>query len=348
VFRNRGTTADDRRLPLGLVRGALLGAPLVLVVGLLLGSADPVFASLFHLPRDIGDLVLHLVLLGFGGWAASGLLRLASGDPFGNPTPTATDRRPVGDVEAATILGGLVAVFAAFTVSQIVTLVGGADYVRRTANLSYAEYARNGFFQLLAVAAITLGVLLALRATVRTPTSTRFVALSEIAVVLTLVLVAGAVRRLGLYEQAYGLTLLRLWSLVFALWLGGVFVLLGVSLSGTVRTSRAWFVPAAMALGLAGLLILNVANPEALIVRRNIDRFAAADKVDVDQLLELSDDAVPALLDALSRLSPQAAVAVRSGVCDGPRHADGGFWSFNVAEDAAIEARNQHCPLAGA
>ena len=75
--------------------------------------------------------------------------------------------------------------------------------------------------------------------------SKRFVALSEVAVALTLLLVAGAVRRLSLYEQAYGLTPLRLWSLLFAIWIGAVFALLGVSLVVSSRTAKAWFVPAA-------------------------------------------------------------------------------------------------------
>ena len=322
-----------------LVRGVLLAAPVVLVVGLLLGSADPVFASFFHFPTDAGDLVLHAVLLTFGAWGAAGLLRLASAAPY-DLRPQG--RRILGTVEATTVLAGLVTVFAAFAVSQLVTVLGGADYVRRTAGLSYAEYARNGFFQLLAVAAITLGVLLALRASVRVA-DRRFLVLSEAAVVLTLLLVAGAVRRLSLYEQAYGLTLLRLWSVLFALWLGGVFVLLGLSLAG-VRRSHAWFVPAAVALGLATLLVVDVANPEAIIVRRNVARLAASDHLDPAHLAGLSDDAVPALADALPSLRPSDAAVVVGRICAGERRAEGGFWAFNASRDAAIEARNRVCP----
>ena len=333
---------------LAFVRGALLAAPVVLVVGLLLGSADPVFASFFRLPVDTGDVVLHVVLLGLGAWGASALLRLVSAEPFGIAPGEAPMNRPVGDVEAATVLGALVAVFAAFTVSQAVAVIGGADYVLRTAGLSYGEYARHGFFQLLAVAAITLAVLLALRATVRDPSSRRFLVLSEIAVALTLLLVAGAVRRLWLYEQAYGLTPLRLWSALFAVWIGVVFMLLAIALpAGRVASRRAWFVPLSIAAGLVGLLVVNVANPDALIVHRNVDRFGASGKLDVAPLLALSDDAVPALLDSLPQLLPADADLVLREVCAGPRSAAGGLWAFNAGTDAAVEARQQHCPTTG-
>jgi hypothetical protein len=328
---------------LALVRGIALGAPLLLVLGMLLGSADPVFASFFRIPQDASDLILHVVLLGIGAWVAAGLLRMASGQPYDVRPAT---KRPLGRIEALTILGGVVAIFAAFTVSQLVTVIGGAEYVRRTAGLSYAEYARNGFFQLLAVAIITLGVLLAVRATVEDPHDRVFLVLSEVAVVLTVLLVAGAVRRLGLYEQAYGLTSLRLLSTAFAVWIGIVFVLLGVSLTGRVRPDKQWFVPVAAACAVVGLLGLNVANPDAWIVRRNVERFGRSEKLDIDHLMQLSDDAVPALLDARTRMSPANAARVEQRVCEGERSTDRGFWAFNFARDAAIEARNEGCPAA--
>jgi hypothetical protein len=323
------------------VRGLLLVAPIVLVLGLLLGSADPVFASFFTVPWDAGDLVIHLILLGIGVVGSSVVLRIASGESF---AVHLKGRRPLGSVEALMVLGGLVVVFAAFAVSQIVTVVGGADYVRRTAGLSYAEYARNGFFQLLAVAAITLAVLLVVRATVHDRHERWFVILSEVAVVLTFVVVACALRRLHLYEEAYGLTLLRLFSSAFALWIGIVFVLLGLSLSGKVAPQRAWFVPASLAIALAGLLAANVVNPESLIVRRNVDRFAGSDALDVEHLVYLSDDAVPELLRSLPRMTPDQAGLVRAAVCAGERSTTSGFWAFNASRDAAIEARNRHCP----
>lgn len=342
LLRGSGRTAGDGPGPGGssvaVGRGLLLGAPVLAVIGSLLGSADPVFASFFRLPADLGDLAGHLLLLAVGAWGAAGLLRLASVAPY---DLALTGHRSLGRVEARTVLAALVGVFVAFTTSQVVTVLGGAEYVRRTSGLSYAEYARSGFFQLLAVAAITLGTLLVLRAAVRDHDRT-FTVLSIIAVVLTVVLVAGALRRLGLYEQAYGMTLLRLLAVLFALWLGAVFVLLGFSLAG-VHRERAWLVPAAIGLGLAGLLVLNVANPEAWIVRRNVERFAGTDRFDEAVLGDLSDDAVPAIVDALDELPPDDAAALRARICDPVPDGSKGLFAFNVARAAADEARGRAC-----
>jgi hypothetical protein len=254
----------------------------------------------------------------------------------------------LGVVEATTVLAGLVAVFAAFAVAQVVAAVRGAAYVERTAGLSYAEYARKGFFQLLAVATITLAVLLALRAATDLAAAgagarLRFFALSESAVVLTLVVVVVAVRRLRLYENAYGLTMLRLCSLLFAFWIAAVFVLLAFSLGGAWR-HRAWLAPAAMILAVGSLLAINLANPEAIVVRRNVDRYERTGKLDLYYLEGLSDDAVPQIVRSLDRLTPADDAELRAWLCSGEHHASGGFWAYNASRDAAIEARLQVCP----
>lgn len=289
-----------------VLRGVALAIPVVLVIGLLLASADPVFASFFRFPTDAGDVVLHLVLLGIGGWTAAALLRLAASEPYDYHPPAGPS---LGRVEAMTVMAGLVSVFTVFAAAQVAAIVGGSAYVQRAAGLGYADYARSGFFQLLAVAVLTLVVLMAVRAMVR-ESGGLIVVLSELAVVLVLLVVAGSVRRLWLYEQAYGLTVLRFVSLVFALWIGCVFVLLGVAIASRSR-ARAWFVPAAIALGLAGLLAVNVANPESLIVDRNVERFGSTDRLDV---------------------------------CAGERRLSGGFWGFNASRQASIDARATVCP----
>lgn len=345
LLAGRRTIAGARpNRAFALVRGLLLALPVAVVLGLLLSSADPVFASFLRLP-DLSDVAAHAVLLVFGAWGAAGLLRTASAAPFdGHPG----GRRFLGAVEATTVLSGMVVVFAGFAASQVVTALGGADHVLQTAGLTYAEYARRGFFQLLAAAAITLALLIGLRAAVR-ESSRRFTALSLAAVALTLVLVGVALRRLGLYEQAYGLTVLRLFAVLFAVWIGGVFVLLGLSIAGVGRArawcrARAWFVPAAIAFALAGLLGVNLANPEAIIVRRNVERLAGTERFDAWTLTRLSDDAVPALVDALPSLPPADAATVLDAVCAGDRRPAGGFWAANASRAAAADARRSVCP----
>jgi hypothetical protein len=117
---------------------------------------------------------------------------------------------------------------------------------------------------------------------------------------LTLVVVVVAIRRLGLYDEAFGLTMLRLYSTAFAWWLGGVLLLVGLHLVTAPR--RRWLAAAIGASALACLAVMNVMNPEQVVVEHNLARASDGDDVDIQYLVGLSDDAVPALLASLDDL----------------------------------------------
>ena len=67
----------------------------------------------------------------------------------------------VGVTQRAVWLVPLTAVnllFAAFVAVQLTALFGGDAWVLKTAGLTYAEYARQGFFQLVIVSVFVLGI----------------------------------------------------------------------------------------------------------------------------------------------------------------------------------------------
>jgi hypothetical protein len=110
----------------------------------------------------------------------------------------------------------------------------------------------------------------------------------------TLVVVGSALHRMSLYQDAYGLTRLRLVVYVFEGWLG--LVVLAVAVAGLVRWG-VWLPRFALITGVAALLGLAVVNPDALIARQNLDRYADTGRVDWHYLRNLSADAVPAFED---------------------------------------------------
>jgi len=331
----------QRSRPAALLRGMGLALPLLVVLGLLLASADAIFAGFFTWwsPETV---ISHAVLLGVGGWGMVGLLRVTSAEPA-----PAAPRLPyrLGHVEATVVLASLLTLFAAFAVAQAVAIAGGGRHVLETAGLTYAEYARTGFFQLLAVAGITLASLIGLRAVTdlsEEAHARRFTVMAEVAIALTMVIVLVALRRLGLYQDAFGLTMLRLYSSVFATWIGVVLVLAGLGLAG-VAAERAWFPAAATVAGLGMLLGLNIVNPEAMVVRHNVDRAAKTQNVDPGYLAELSDDAVPELVRALPRLPEPARSEVLAAVCAGPESPFDGWAAANTSRRRAMDARRQVC-----
>jgi hypothetical protein len=329
----------------GVLRGVGLAVPVLVVLGLLLASADAVFASIFRLDVDVEPvtIVVHAAVLLVGAWGMAGLLRLASAEPAARSRGTSWR---LGSLEATIVLGSVVALFAAFAAAQLVALSGGGRRVIETAGLTYADYARSGFFQLLWVAGLTLCLLVGLRAATDLGTVAarrRFLALSEIVAVLTLMIVVVAVRRMNLYEQAYGLTMLRLYVELFTLWIGAVFVMLGFSLAG-LWARRAWLVPAAVAAGLLLLLGLNVVNPESVVVRHNVALAERTGRFDPAYLAELSDDAVPTLVGELARLAETDRAEVLRRLCLPEPLRFKGWAAYNVSKDVAYEKLVSACP----
>jgi hypothetical protein len=320
-----------------IVRGLMLAAPLLLVVGALLTSADVVFASFFDFEtNDVGHHVL-LVAVGTAGIAA--LLRLASTRPAEVPD---VESPTLGAVEASVVLGGLDLLLGAFAAARLVALSEGGRLVIEEAGLTYAEYARSGFFQLVAVAVIVAGTVMTLRATADVSTSRRrrtFVGLSLAVLVLTLSVCVSAFHRLVLYEGVFGLTMLRVYVQTAIVWLGVVLIALGASV--LFRTRRAWLAPFAAAAGLVLLFALNVFNPEAFVARHNVSHPPKTQDLDAMYLSRLSQDAVPALLPYARDEGAQAKL-LRLQIC-ADRPSEAGWASFNLAADRADRARSKLC-----
>lgn len=329
-----------------ILRGVLLAAPVIAVLGALLASGDAVFASLFSVDTDLTAAFEHALLIGIGFSGLGVLAAIAVRTPPSEDLLPSTPR--LGAIEVTVVLGGLVTLFAAFAATQLAGFIGGSRFVERTANLTYAEHARSGFFQLIAVAVLTLGVLGVMRILTDPDdigAARRLMLLSEAAIALTLVIVAVAIRRLALYDQAYGLTMLRLYSTVAAVWIGAVFVLLGLRIAGVGR-DRAWLLPAVGSLGLAFVLALNTLNPEATVVRHNLERGDVAAGLDVAYLGGLSADAVPVLADALATpgaLDADDAELARRLLCDDAARRAEGWAATNLSAARAASRRTQVC-----
>ena len=323
-------------------RGVLIAAPIAIVLVVLLATADPIFASFVQINVDIGRLAVDAFFVACGFVVAAGLFRLAAAEPMARVDGPSWR---LGAIEGLIVLAVLDAIFATFAVAQLLAAIGAESATLQAAGVTHADYARSGFFQLLWVAGITAIVIIVFSriTSLSDPRSRRsFAVLAELAIVLTLLIVFVASRRLSLYEAAFGFTMLRLYSHIFALWIGVIFLLLAADIAGLHRRRR-WFVGATIASAALLLLTLNTVNPEALVVSLNIDHAKSAHRIDGDYLAQLSSDAIPTLLSSESQLDPGLRKQVATAACTGSRNYSAPVSAFNLSDADAAAARRDSC-----
>ncbi|MFC4942243.1 DUF4153 domain-containing protein [Pseudonocardia sp. GCM10023141] len=295
-------SARTGRSPIGAARLRLAVSLIVGLIALavfapLLVSADAAFAHVLDdlVPTvDGGSLTRWVVLFCLAGVGVlGGSFLLAAPPPLAVDQPVRPSR--LRKLEWALPVGLVTALFALFVGVQFATLFGGDGYVLRTTGLTYAEYARSGFWQLLAVTVLALGVIMAgSRFAPELTASDRAWKRGLLAALAcnTLVIVASATSRMWLYQQAYGFTVQRLIVLTCELWLGVAFLLV---LGAVLRLNARGLTRGIAAAGTAALLGLAVLNPEGFIAAHNVARLGSTGQLDDAYLATLSNDAVPAL-----------------------------------------------------
>ena len=296
-----GQTARSARL-FSLARGLAIALPILVVFGALFVSADAAFEKFINtiFDIDLASLFLHLFFTGFFSWIAAGYLRRVFVrselriESFAMPA-----RASLGITEVALVLGSLNLLFLTFVIVQMGYLFGGAHVVSSTPDLTLAEYARRGFFELIAAGALTLPLLLGghwLLRKERPSHESIFRWMAALLILLVLLVMASAAHRLVLYGREFGVTEQRIYAGVFMAWLAAVLAWFCLTV---LRGRRERFTTGAVLLGFAALLCLHLTNPDSLIVRINSARSSEGKRFDPKYLTSLSLDAVPEMIQAL-------------------------------------------------
>lgn len=328
--------ARSSAVALSVLRAALIAIPLLLIFGGLFASADPVFAnilsSIFRI--DAEEVASHIILTGVLSWIVGGFLRSAMLADRQPQLASMIPDRTLGLTEVSVALGSLVLLFASFVTVQLRYFFGGDALVQATANMSYAEYARRGFFELVVVSALVLPVLLSANALLRRDKASAesvYRALAGSLVVLLGVIMYSAFARMRLYQSAYGMSTDRLYATVFMGWLAVVFAWFCATV---LRGRDKRFVVGVLVSGWSTLIALNFADPAGLVARSNVARAATGKPLDVWYASRLSADGAPALVDYLVKqpLAPPPNYTV-------PRPDSAAFRSARVSEADSSRGR---------
>jgi hypothetical protein len=317
------------RLPATLVplgRGLLLAFPIAVVFAILFASAYPIFGrtmtDVLGWSPDLGDLPGRALFVIACAWFAAGLLTVSAvGIPEVSASSLGAAARsgivvPAGKLGAAEALVVLVvidAVVGLFVGLQIAYLFGGQNTLV-AAGMTYSDYARRGFFELVAAACLAGAVAVVLEATVARRSRPYLAALLGLLALTAVVLVSAALR-LRLYQDAYGWTELRLYVLTTIVSLAAALALMtALALAGRMR----WLGHGLAVIGVVALVALNLLAPAGFVAARNVERIIDPSLVapgghaglDAVYLGVLPDDAVPTLVAALPALPARERAAV--------------------------------------
>ncbi|MBW9147964.1 DUF4173 domain-containing protein [Clostridium sp. CM028] len=197
-------------------------------------------------------------------------------------------------VTVLTIIFMINIVYLLFSIVQFSYLYGGGDNFLPH-EFTYSEYARKGFFELVAVTIINFTILLSSMKFIKKDNKTINIISNVFLTVLvafTLNMLFSAHYKMSLYEQTYGFTYLRIFVHIFMLML---FMLFIVAVVG-IWNRRIPLNKILIVIVLSMFILVNYINVDRIIAEKNIDIYYKTQKIDVQYLKTLSYDAIPQIL----------------------------------------------------
>ncbi len=274
-----------------LLIGLLLGLPIILLALLLLSSADAVFDSVVFMGLEsVGHIdfsfILRLLLTFIAALCLFSFLYDATDKPF---EITQKKAFKASHITLITILVMLSTVYAVFVYIQFTCLFFGKQ--TEIQNIGYAVYARSGFFQLVALAVLTLCLIIPFLSLCRGNKPVRV--LCSVISVFICVIDYSAFFRMRLYIQAYGMSVLRL----ITLW--GMLMILCALVACIVKCIKpdTRICPALTVIALCTWICLNYSNIDRQITAYQVSAFnrGTISQLDIDYFASLSPDVLPEL-----------------------------------------------------
>jgi hypothetical protein len=335
---------NQLRKTVAVLLGVALALPPLLIFGGLFMGADAVFRSLVL--RFLRGVPSHLAVFAFITYCVGGYLY---GLLFGKELNLRTEKRllpiSLGAIETGVMLGLLDLLFLAFVAVQVRYFFGGSALVQATTGLTFAEYARRGFFELVTVSTLVLPLLLFVHWLLGPDDGKGqrvFQWLAGIEIALLFVIMGSAFERMRLYQAEYGLSEQRLYPTAFMGWLAVVFAWFCLTV---LRGHRERFAFGAMVAGFLLIAALHALDPDALIARTNLARARAGQIFDARYASRLSADAVPELVAGLPVLNPQDRCTLASELLkrwSQPENPDWRSWTY--ARSQAWQAISANAP----
>jgi hypothetical protein len=291
---------------LRILLGTFIAIPILIVFILLLVSADLAFRNLLNNLFEISflaDVIKIVIWFVIAFWFSIGTLyyNLVKKQKYQIKEANKDKKSSRFFIESVTILVLTEVLFLAFNIIQIAYFFGGERMIS-SGDFTYSEYARKGFFELVAVSVLSLG-LIALLFKIKKVSSNiqdmiiRIIGISGIMLLVPMTI--SAFYRLYMYESEYGFTRLRVYSHLFIIFLIILFAWFIVKFSTKIKEKI--FLYGIELITIISLFIVGVINVDAVITQINIDKYLNSESVkaeiDLAYLHTLSHDSVPTFIE---------------------------------------------------
>jgi len=271
--------------------GVLISIPCILFLTIMLSSSDMVFSyKVGNFIKWAASLInlnaLFKIIVGiFCGFYLFGLMYKTT-IPKGKRVLAKNDLK-ADFLVLNIVLFSILAIYTLFVAIQFKYLFAKGQL---PSNLTYAQYARRGFFELVVLSVINTLINVAVGGVTKEAKNkwsylTKF--FNCYLCLVSFVLLSSSYYRMKLYSNEFGLTRLRYMVYVF---LAAEAIGLAVTLYYIIRPRLNIIFTYAL-LALAYILILNLIPMDKIIAKNQIDKYLAGNKADIDYVLTLSADA---------------------------------------------------------
>lgn len=290
--KNRG---GKKSYLLPVMIGIAITVPVLLIITGLLASADAVFANIFSRMLDAVNLetifgtffmTVAVFFISYAVYAALSMKEVKEETP---------DLRTLEPIIAMIVTGALSVIYLLFSVIQILYLFIGN--MKLPEGYTYSSYAREGFFQLLAVCILNLIIVLICLHLFRENMGLKLI-LTVISG-CTFIMILSSALRMIMYINRYNLTFLR----IFVLWsLAIIFLLMAGVTVFIYRNTFPLFTYSCVVVTVF-YICLSFSHPDYWIARYNLmpEHLEYLDDYDIRDnqkyLRKLSADAAPVLLN---------------------------------------------------
>ena len=277
--RGKSTSSTKTKYFLHIFLGLLIGTPFIMIVIFLLSSADVTFKNIFdHLfnfdisiPKNIGTLIWSLPMATYlyaliYGSSIEDNSKSFDIDKFNKTMDNAASIPRLSLYTVNAVICCFYILFIGIQAIYFIDILGGS----LPADFTYSDYARRGFFELLAIALINIVFIEVAKIFSVKNENNKYMHIHILLnSILTLLLISVAFAKMYLYISTYGLTTLRIIPSVFMIFLCFVFafIIIGEFKKSFPVTKLSFYA------GNILFVLLCLANIDAVVARYNLNAY---------------------------------------------------------------------------